>query len=124
MSELKSAKTFGADDKRPFSDNTVRRLWRIEDELEGRREERALSRSDADSVGFSGGVSALRFEQGRCGKQRRGRGVGRLTDESGDFGIISNLLVERLNILRKPVELFLRFFQGREIGRCSVCAGE
>lgn len=53
MRELKSAKTLGADERRPFSERTERRLERMGDTPEGTTEERAADRSEAERVGFS-----------------------------------------------------------------------
>lgn len=59
MSELKSAKTFSADESRPFSERTVRRLRRIGEVLESRIPPRALDRSAAERVGFSVMANAM-----------------------------------------------------------------
>jgi hypothetical protein len=53
MSDEKSAKTFGAEDNRPFSDRTVRRLRRIGEDWEGSKPDKAFSRSEEERVGFS-----------------------------------------------------------------------
>lgn len=64
MRELKSAKTLGADERRPFSERTERRLERMGDAPEGTTDERAADRSEAERVGFS--VQAMSGER-KCG---------------------------------------------------------
>jgi hypothetical protein len=54
MSEAKSAKTLGADARRPFSDRTARRLVRMGEADEGRTDLSCEARSEAERVGFSG----------------------------------------------------------------------
>ena len=123
----KSAKTLGAEESRPFSERTERRLSRMGEEPDGRMPFRAVSRSELDNVGFS------RMSYRDCTAWIRHSWndtvsptpstwylAQPLTDESRYFRILLDPLVKRLNVLCERLEVFCRLFQGSKVCRGGI----